>query len=572
MRAISGTELERRLPHFLPHLAEFLICVSIPLLFAEENTPPDSYVGSQACSTCHAGIYKSYSETPMGQASGKVGEAAADAPLGEFFHAPSGVRYRIFREQGDSYFEFRKNTSPDFGREIQGRRRLDFFIGSGAHARGYLFQADGFLFQAPISYYSARAIWDVAPGYESNRNIFLGRMIEEECLECHASGLRRIKGTRNRYGAVPFWEGAISCERCHGPGRAHIARMTGGASSASISIVNPMKLEARRRDSVCAQCHLAGEARIAKVGRSSSTYRPGDILSDHVASFVSSSVISREMKVIGHFEGLWNSQCKRASGDRLWCGVCHDPHSVPRPGQRAEFFRRKCLSCHQESSCQSSRAARAKSGDDCVDCHMPKQHAVDGLHTAFTNHSIRRPGGGRPRSNAGGAQWTLVPFWDRSADIRDLALAYGQIAASSQKSEDYARAFQALKSAAKRAAPDAEVLTELGYIYERSGDLNKAVPLYQQALAADPGNVAASVNLAKHLAERERLPEAIRLWENALSSSPGLAAPAINLSQVYLQNGNRRAAQELLIKVLEFNPDSPYAWKLWSTLSQKRNQ
>jgi predicted CXXCH cytochrome family protein len=347
--------------HCLPHLAAFLIAVSTTL-FAEENTSIDSYVGSRACLTCHAGIYKSYSETPMGHASGKVGDAALhNASPGEFFHALSGVRYRVFSEQGDSYFEFRKNTSPAFSREIQGRRRLDYFIGSGAHARGYLSWSDGFLFQAPISYYSARGGWDMAPGYESHQNIFLGRLIEEECLECHASRLRPVKGMPGRYEAVPFQEGAISCERCHGPGKAHIARMISGGSGTHLSVVNPIKLEARRRDSVCAQCHLTGDARIATVRHSPSTFRPGDLLSDHVVSFVWSSGISQELKVIDHFEGLWNSRCKRVSADRLWCGTCHDPHSVPSPAQRAEFFRQKCLSCHQVSSCRSTREQRAKS-------------------------------------------------------------------------------------------------------------------------------------------------------------------------------------------------------------------
>ena len=50
--------------------------------------------------------------------------------------------------------------------------------------------------------------------------------------------------------APAFVEGAISCERCHGPGKAHIARMTVPARDAPRQIVNPAKLDARRRDSV----------------------------------------------------------------------------------------------------------------------------------------------------------------------------------------------------------------------------------------------------------------------------------------------------------------------------------
>ena len=42
------------------------------------------------------------------------------------------------------------------------------------------------------------------------------------------------------------------------------------------SMVNPAKLTAERRDSVCMQCHLEGEARIARAGRSQDDYRPGE--------------------------------------------------------------------------------------------------------------------------------------------------------------------------------------------------------------------------------------------------------------------------------------------------------
>ena len=100
-------------------------------------------------------------------------------------------------------------------------------------------------------------------------------------------------------------------------------------------MVNPAKLAAERRDSVCAQCHLSGEVRVMRPGAAWDSYRAGDRLADSMTVFVRAGV-SPGMRVTSHFEKLAQSACKRASGDRLWCGSCHDPHAVPsaaRPGR-----------------------------------------------------------------------------------------------------------------------------------------------------------------------------------------------------------------------------------------------
>jgi Tfp pilus assembly protein PilF len=567
MWVMQGKDSERRLPYGLVFLFACLITDCIPVL-ADRSNAANGYAGSLACATCHSAIYKSYSGTPMANASGKVPDTlSGNPPSGEFLHALSGVRYRIFPDQDAFYFEFRKNGPSPSGQEIHGRRRIQYYIGSGSHARGYMFETDGFLFQVPVSYYSARGVWDMAPGYENYPNIFLGRRIEEACLECHASGVRVLEG--GRYDAVPFAEGAVACERCHGPGQAHIARMMDGANQASIQIVNPVRLPARRRDSICAQCHLSGEARVPKASHSLSTFRPGDLLSDHVAAFVWSSGAVPERKVIGHFEGFWKSRCKQAAGDRFWCGSCHDPHSVPAPSQSGRFFRAKCLSCHQESSCTLNREARMRSGDDCISCHMPKTRAVDGLHTSFTDHSIPRVASTEPSSLAGGRSRYLASFWGDSAESREVALAYAEVAARTGKTEDYSRAFSQLRSAVKQAPADHEVLTQLGYMYERMGDSSQAILLYQRALQQDSADNVAAVNLAGLLAERGQSSEAMQLWRNALSNNPGLEAPGINLSKLYLEQGNPAAAAKWLASVLEFSPDSPHAWRLWSAISSQ---
>jgi hypothetical protein len=531
---------------------------------AETESAPGSYVGSAACAPCHSAIYKSYSATPMAQASGKVGTVAFQENLaqGEFVHSLSGTRYRIFKDQDDYYLEFSKEPSPSSPQKLQGRRRLDYFVGSGAAARGYIFSMDGYWFQSPVSYYSLRRKWDMAPGYEQDSRLDLTRAVERNCLECHASRVQPIWGTHNRYAEVPFLEGSVSCERCHGPGSKHIGEATSGTGSPNI--VNPARLDPLRRDSICARCHLRGEVSITRAGRSLYTFRPGELLTEYIASFTWSPAETKALKVVGHFEKLWQSRCKKASGDRLWCGTCHDPHSLPTTAARQEYFRQKCLSCHQDSACKSSSSSRVHRHNDCVGCHMPKNRALDGGHTSFTDHAIPRKPDGKPRRETVTTGRTLALFWGGVAEVRELGLAYAKLAGQEQNGAYESRAFELLKKAESEKVDDAEVLFHLGDYYDRKADEDKAMVLYQRALAKDPDLIAAGVNLGVLLGKRGRYLEAIRLWEDALKRNSGLESVRLNLAKSYLRVGNCSAAKKVLLEALEYNPDFQSARELLS--------
>ena len=91
---------------------------------------------------------------------------------------------------------------------------------------------------------------------------------------------------------------------------------------------------------------------------------------------------SAGLQVNSHVEKLSQSVCKRSSGDRLWCGSCHDPHTVPAPAERAAWYRSRCLTCHATAECDR--------GFDCTSCHMLKNRAIDAGHGVFTDHSIPR--------------------------------------------------------------------------------------------------------------------------------------------------------------------------------------
>jgi hypothetical protein len=481
-----------------------------------------------------------------------------------FDNVPTGFRYRIYQDRGACFVEFMK---PDG--TLRGVKELPYFVGSGATARSYLLADDGYLFEAPVAYYSGTGKWDLAPNYETYAYPYLTRAATPACLTCHASFLKTVAQTQNRYGGPPFGEGGIACERCHGPGESHIQKMTSGSLEGGTAILNPARLDAERRDSICAQCHLTGEVRVMRAGRDWQSFQAGERLYDSLTVFVRSGT-SPGMKVTSHVEKLAQSACKRASGDRLWCGTCHDPHVVPKPAERTAWFRGKCLSCHDSAVCRETTAARARRQDDCTACHMTKNRVVDAQHVVYTDHSIpRRPriSEAAPPQDAG-----LVVFGGANAEPRDFALAHAIAASRTRDATFQSRALTLLQEAEHNSPDDVEVLLYLAELYRNGNQEDQAVPLYQRAMQLDPTQVTASVGLGGIMMERGQYTEAIRLWQDALSKNGGLELVRINMAMAQWRNGNLQSAESSLVKAIELNPGFATPVELLERLRQQLRQ
>lgn len=449
------------------------------------------FVGSQACGPCHAEIAKAYAETPMARSSGAV------VALKSAEFTASGQHYRI----ADNRLFFNQGSVP-----------FAYFIGSGTRGRSYLFDREGYLFELPVTWYSRMNSWGASPGYERYREVRLDRAVDTSCLACHASQVRFVRGTQNRYADPPFADDGVGCERCHGPGSEHVRNPT------AARMVNPAKLEPERRDSVCEQCHLSGVSRAVRAGRRFGDFRAGDRLADYATYFVRDAA-HQELKVTSHAERLAASACERASGSALWCGTCHEPHTNANRTQAA------CLSCH----------AQAHHVDEsCASCHMPKSAAVDAGHGVFTDHSIpRNPA--RVRKAAGSGE--LIAFLGMD-DARARGIAYAEI--GDPRAREYLL---------KAEPVDPPVLVRLAAL---EPDPVRAAALYERALRNDAENPTALVNLGTLYASAGRVKDAAALWKRALETNPAIEGAALNLSQV-LPVADARAVLE---RYLTFNPGS----------------
>jgi predicted CXXCH cytochrome family protein len=509
-------------------------------------------VGSQVCSGCHAGIYRKYMATGMARSSGRVGTGDFAERFTEASFEDSGAAYRVTKTKDAYRMEFAR---PSAG--VKGERDLRWFIGSGRVGRSYVFSVDGFLFQAPVSYYSSVARWNLSPGYSGKPAIDLAKPIEEPCFACHSTRSRPIEKTQNRYSDPPFLENGVGCERCHGDGRRHVDAMRTGKPGTPAEIVNPGKLDPVRRDSICQQCHLTGAARVVRLGHSIATYRPGDLLSDHLSVFVWREA-SGESVATDHAEQLSRSKCRAAAGARMWCGSCHDAHSEPAAAERTAFYRQSCLGCHAPERCTLSPAARAAAGDDCASCHMPKGRSREGEHVVYTNHMIARRPSAPP--SAGGGERRLESYWRLPLPDRDFALAYASIALSDASFR--LAALKLLEVSEPTSSTDALLLTQLAQLYDNLGKPDQAEALYERVLRLDASNPAAGANLAIYRMQRGRSKEAMALWRDVFSRNPALPGPGVNLALAQLATGDRAAAESTLLQVLRFHPDLEAAKQL----------
>lgn len=463
---------------------------------------------------------------------------------GEMFHPPSGIKYKTSLRGGQAWLTYDRSGPPD--RALHGEQRLQYFIGSGSRGRTYLFEQDGLWFESPVNYYSKKQVWDMAPNYQSVHQLPLTLPVDSNCLHCHASEVAGSElAARNRYQGAPFRAAGVTCSSCHGDGTEHVARQGSGP------IVNPDHLAPHLRDSVCLQCHLEGDAAVYRAGKSLSMYQPGESLNDLVVYFVNTERPGFGERATSQYEALLRSACKRATGDRLTCTSCHDPHGDPSPEQRVAFYRSKCLACHTGAKMAEEHHPEQK---DCAECHMPTRKSRDISHEQLTDHDIeKRPAKSEPLNQEAGVKLKPVGGW--KAEDRDLGLAYAQFADRGDQPSGE-QAMELLEKAKKAGDPDVEVHLRLGFLQQVSGDNEGAWREYDAALKLDPQNTTALTNLAVLEAAKGSATAALRMLNEVVEANPSLTEAGLDLAFMECKLGEKARAEQVMRRVEIFDPDN----------------
>jgi hypothetical protein len=362
-----------------------------------KSIPRSEYVGDEVCTRCHQDKLASYNKTSHHLTSQVANK---ETILGTFQPdtntmqtANPNLTFRM-DSKGDDFFQTAIWATPPNDRTHT--QRIDLVIGSGRKGQTYLFWDDNQLFQLPVSYSTVQKQWIYSPGYKDGTADF-SRGIVPRCLECHAMYFEaQVPDPQSNFYDRNNFVLGISCERCHGPGRAHVQSgvKQSGASNGSqptpeIAIVNPAKLSRKLQVDICALCHAGpGERDILPAF----SFVPGRPLENYID--LGPNDPKQEVDVHGkQVKLLVKSRCFLASSD-MTCSTCHDVHKrEPDPARLSQ----RCLNCHKPEAAGEHAKVDGYTANNCIDCHMPMLESkvveldVNGknMRPRFRTHWIR---------------------------------------------------------------------------------------------------------------------------------------------------------------------------------------
>jgi hypothetical protein len=468
----------------------------------------------------------------------------------------------MFREAGEPLIEesFQDQNSRIVYSDV---RHVRYAIGSGNHARSFLIENSGRLYQAPVTHFTRAGRWDMSPGYDTQDYVGFTRRVTASCLFCHAGRLNVLNGAGDVFRTPEtFAETAIGCDRCHGPGQQHI-QQPGRA------IVNPAKLTPVLRDQICEQCHLFGAARVLQPGKSLANYSPGQRLDSTLAVYGWDAAATSNPTVTGHPEEMKQSICWQKSQKRLWCGSCHEVH---RGGSRVSY-NTKCLSCHARDACtrlpEPSNSAHRE--NNCTACHMPKRRVIESAHVAFTDHRIQRKPQLETKPHLEGTR--LTPILQAESDdpvvaSRNLAFAYAQVASSLGRQEFFPRVIELLRPLIGTSITDAAFWLTLGEAYLAVGNIAEAEMAFRKAANLDPSSFSAHYSLGYLLQRRNELPEAIEAYRRAVDADSYRAEAFGNLAAAYFKKGEHEKALAALKSALGLEPGN-LTWRVTQGIASR---
>jgi hypothetical protein len=549
-----------------------------------------SYTGTQSCEACHADKYNTFVETGMGRS---FDIASLKKTSADFRHVVPV--YDSFRNlyylpffKGDVFYlkEYRME-----GRDTVYSRteRISYIIGSGHHTNSHFTEENGYVFQAPITFYTQKGKWDLPPGFEGGHNTRFSRKIGMECMSCHNSLPELVTGSDNQYRNLPH---GISCERCHGPGELHIQEKQNNRAT-PFTIVNPGKLAWQRQIDICQRCHLQGNA-VLKPGRTFASFRPGMVLSETFDQFSPEYKGGEDFVMAAHAERFQQSKCfiRSVEGDintanakvGFTCISCHNPHVTVRNAS-SEHFNNTCKGCHSNSvqlHCSDTREHLDAAGNNCVKCHMPSSGTSDIPHVTVHEHYIRKP---HPHVKNTGVLLGLRCITNKNPDILTETEAYisyfekfdpnplylqkareksGKLDAKQVYhlqtlvhlyyiSREYTRIIQLVSG--KDDAYDAWTDYRIAKAYDHAGDAVKAQEWFEKVIEKEPANLDFLLQYGVLLLREKQYRKAEDMLGRLNKLYSKNAESWAYLGMVKLQANEPALAKQYFLKALSLDPD-----------------
>ncbi|MDE0734834.1 MAG: multiheme c-type cytochrome [Pirellulaceae bacterium] len=387
------------------------------------------FVSSQTCRSCHPQEHASWHQTYHRSMTQVASPDTVLAPFDDVHLKSRGREFHLTRE-GDQFWVAMPDPDMEHMKRHQGedplegdprmtRRRIVMMTGS------HHFQAYWVRIARGNDMSQLPWVWDIKEReWLPAEDVFIrppdhGRRLQvwnDSCVTCHALNGRDKKSSEL---FTEVTELGISCEACHGPGRAHVEHyrnpltryQSHGKKLGGTKIINPATCSATVSSQICGSCHSAWD----KSGSDRSPqrpYRPGDDLEKSVHLFRFGDKLAESFNEIVARSAYWQDGTLRVGGReylamidspcyttpkderRMSCLSCHSMHRSDPDDQLAAKMdgNQACLQCHQQFKTrirEHTHHAAGSSGSKCYNCHMP--HTSYALLKAIRSHRVEVP-------------------------------------------------------------------------------------------------------------------------------------------------------------------------------------
>ncbi len=341
---------------YLRHLP--IVAALSPQLVADAAPKPGNdahYVGSAACKSCHAAVYDRWSKTRMANVirdpkefpDAIIPDLSKPDPLLTFtkddiaFVYGSKWKQRYFKKVGDDYFPLPAQW------DITHKLWRAYHVPNGAD-------------------------WWV-PFYPVDN---MQRPTGPLCDGCHSVNYDIASKTPTEWN--------VGCERCHGPGSAHVAKPV------RETIINPARLDYVQANDTCIQCHSQGQPLANPIGGKYYDWPVGYHVGSNLADFWKLEPHKLGETTFTHFPDGTAHKNRMQGNDfatslmyarGVTCFSCHDPHGSENDAMLRQSGNSMCLTCHGPNTQNGPHAATIaahthhapdSAGSQCAACHMPK--------------------------------------------------------------------------------------------------------------------------------------------------------------------------------------------------------
>ena len=327
-----------------------LIAPTVVFLHAQSQ-----YVGSAACKTCHAEIYNRWSKTRMANVvrdpkehpDAIIPDLTKPDPLLTFttddiaFVYGSIWKQRYFKKVGDDYFPLPAQW------DVTHKIWRAYFVREGTD-------------------------WWV-PFYPADN---MKRPTGPLCDGCHSVNYNI------RHKTVTEWN--VGCEKCHGPGSEHTQKPS------PTNIANPARMDYVRANDTCIQCHSQGKPLKNPIEGKYYDWPVGFEMGKDLKDYWQLEEHKLGETTFTHFADGTAHKNRMQGNDfvtsvmytrGVTCFSCHDVHGTANHAALLKPANVMCLECHGPKSPNGPHTATLEqhthhragsSGNECVNCHMPK--------------------------------------------------------------------------------------------------------------------------------------------------------------------------------------------------------